>query len=54
VALQFARSTPGVTSTLVGMRTIAHVEQNLRLARHAPATPEVIERLFARARADAG
>jgi aryl-alcohol dehydrogenase-like predicted oxidoreductase len=53
VALQFARSTPGVTTTLVGMRSTAHVEQNLALARHAPAAPEVIEGLFARARAEA-
>lgn len=51
-ALQFARSTPGITTTIVGMRSTRHVEQNLGLARHAPASPEVIEALFARARAE--
>ncbi len=32
-ALQFTRSQPGVTSALVGMSDVAHVEQNLLLAR---------------------
>ncbi len=36
-ALQFARSTPGITSALVGMKTPAHVEENAALARIAPA-----------------
>ena len=49
-ALQFARSTPGVTTTLVGMRSPDHVEHNLELARHAPAPAAVIERLFEDAR----
>ncbi len=34
-ALQFARSTPGVTCALVGMKTRAHVEDNAALARVA-------------------
>ncbi|HJQ35072.1 MAG TPA: aldo/keto reductase [Pyrinomonadaceae bacterium] len=45
-ALQFARSTPGVTTALVGMSRPAHVEENLRLARVAPALAEDYSRLF--------
>jgi len=36
-ALQFARSTPGVTAALVGMSGRAHVAENLAVARIAPA-----------------
>ncbi|MCA1827812.1 MAG: aldo/keto reductase [Myxococcales bacterium] len=39
-ALQFARSTPGITCALVGMKTPAHVEENAAIARVAPATGE--------------
>ncbi len=46
VALQFARSSPGVTTTLVGMRSSEHVDENLELARQEPVAPEVIESLF--------
>jgi aryl-alcohol dehydrogenase-like predicted oxidoreductase len=35
-ALQFVRSTPGVTTALVGMRRREHVEENLATARVAP------------------
>ncbi len=35
-ALQFARSTPGITTALVGMRGRRHVEENLSVARIAP------------------
>ena len=45
-ALQFARSTPGVTSALVGMSQIAHVEENLALAAIPPVDPGVIRSLF--------
>ncbi|MDQ3803131.1 MAG: aldo/keto reductase [Acidobacteriota bacterium] len=45
-ALQFVRSTPGVTTALVGMSRRAHVEENLQLARLAPATAEDYSRLF--------
>lgn len=45
-AIQFARSTPGVTSTLVGMSDPAHVEENLVLASTPPISPDVIRRLF--------
>jgi aryl-alcohol dehydrogenase-like predicted oxidoreductase len=39
-AIQFVRSTPGITTALVGMSSIAHVEENLQLARIAPAPLE--------------
>jgi aryl-alcohol dehydrogenase-like predicted oxidoreductase len=48
-ALQFVRSTPGVTTALVGMSNIAHVEENLALAHHAPATAEQYFSLFSKA-----
>jgi aryl-alcohol dehydrogenase-like predicted oxidoreductase len=47
--LQFARSTPGVTAALVGMREPEHVEENLALARVPPASPERIEALLEQA-----
>jgi len=47
-AIQFARSTPGVGTALVGMKQIAHVEENLRVAEVPPASPEQILRLFSR------
>jgi aryl-alcohol dehydrogenase-like predicted oxidoreductase len=45
-AIQFTRSTPGVTTALVGMSRRAHVEENLQLARVAPAAAEDYGRLF--------
>jgi len=48
--LQFVRSTPGVTTALVAMRSPEHVDENLALAGHEPAAPNVIEKLFERAR----
>jgi aryl-alcohol dehydrogenase-like predicted oxidoreductase len=36
-ALQYARSTPGITCALVGMKTPGHVEENAALARVPPA-----------------
>jgi aryl-alcohol dehydrogenase-like predicted oxidoreductase len=47
--LQFVRSTPEISGAVVGMRDPAHVEENLALARIAPAPPEAIEALFKRA-----
>jgi aryl-alcohol dehydrogenase-like predicted oxidoreductase len=47
-AIQFTRSTPGVTTALVGMSRREHVEENLQLARVAPAAAEDYSRLFAR------
>ncbi len=45
-AIQFVRSTPGVTTALVGMSRRQHVEENLRLARVAPASADDYRRLF--------
>ncbi|NDJ78181.1 MAG: aldo/keto reductase [Chloroflexi bacterium] len=45
-ALQFARSSPGVTSTLVGMRQLTHVDENLALAQVPPSDPDLIRSLF--------
>jgi aryl-alcohol dehydrogenase-like predicted oxidoreductase len=45
-ALQFARSTPGVTTALVGMSQIAHVEENLALVGTAPSDSDTIRGLF--------
>ena len=45
-AIQFVRSTPGVTTALVGMSSVAHVEENLELAKVAPASEQEFSRLF--------
>ena len=45
-ALQFARSTPGVTVTLAGMSDAAHVEENLRLRDLAPMAPGEFAAVF--------
>jgi aryl-alcohol dehydrogenase-like predicted oxidoreductase len=45
-ALQFARSTPGVTGALVGMSRADHVEENLAVATHRPVDADVIRGLF--------
>ncbi|HEV2863337.1 MAG TPA: aldo/keto reductase [Pyrinomonadaceae bacterium] len=45
-AIQFVRSTPGVTTALVGMSRPAHVEENLKLARVPPAAAQDYSRLF--------
>jgi aryl-alcohol dehydrogenase-like predicted oxidoreductase len=45
-ALQFVRSTPGVTTALVGMKQPKHVEENLATARIAPASWEQYSKLF--------
>lgn len=47
--LQFARSTPGITSAVVGMREQGHVEENLELSGLAPAPAQAIEGLLQRA-----
>jgi aryl-alcohol dehydrogenase-like predicted oxidoreductase len=39
-----------VTTVLVAMRSPEHVDENLATAEREPAKPEVIHRLFARAR----
>lgn len=45
-ALQFVRSTPGVTTALVGMKQLGHVEENLQTAQVAPAPWEQYSKLF--------
>jgi aryl-alcohol dehydrogenase-like predicted oxidoreductase len=45
-ALQFVRSTPGVTTALVGMKQAEHVEENLKTARVPPAPWEEYSKLF--------
>jgi aryl-alcohol dehydrogenase-like predicted oxidoreductase len=45
-AIQFVRSTPGVTTALVGMSTRSHVEENLTTAHLAPAPLEDFLKLF--------
>jgi len=45
-AIQFVRSTPGVTTALVGMKRRAHVQENLELATHPLLPPEPLTRLL--------
>lgn len=45
-AIQFTRSTPGVTTALVGMSRRAHVEENMQLARVPVASAADYGRLF--------
>ncbi len=49
IALQFARSVPGVTTALVGMKNSAHVDENLETAKVAPAKEEELILLFQKA-----
>ena len=44
--IQFVRSAPGVTTALVGMSHVAHVEENLQLARVPLTLPEDFLRVF--------
>ena len=45
-ALQFVRSTPGIGTALIGMKSVAHVEENARVAETPPMAWEQFERLF--------
>jgi predicted aldo/keto reductase-like oxidoreductase len=45
-AIQFVRSTPGVTTALVGMSHREHVEENLQLVRVPRSSQEDFQRLF--------
>ncbi|MBI3625794.1 MAG: aldo/keto reductase [Candidatus Rokubacteria bacterium] len=45
-AIQFVRSTPGVGTALVGMKRIAHVEENAALAKLAPVAWSEFQKLF--------
>jgi len=46
LALQFARSVPGLTTALVGMSQVAHVNKNLSLVAVEPASREQFLKLF--------
>ena len=46
-AIQFTRSAPGITTALIGMSQIAHVEENLAVAQINPATEAEFLQLFA-------
>nr|AYC79486.1 hypothetical protein [uncultured bacterium] len=46
-AVQFARSTPGVGTVLVGMKRVAHVAEMATVAKTPPISAERIESLFA-------
>jgi aryl-alcohol dehydrogenase-like predicted oxidoreductase len=45
-ALQFVRSTPGVGTALVGMKSLAHVDENSGVAAVPPVPWEQFQRLF--------
>jgi aryl-alcohol dehydrogenase-like predicted oxidoreductase len=45
-SLQFVRSTPAVTTALIGMSRPTHVEENMQLVKIPTATTEQYERLF--------
>jgi aryl-alcohol dehydrogenase-like predicted oxidoreductase len=47
-ALQFVRSTPGITCALVGMSRLEHVEENLSTASVAPLTIEDFGAIFSK------
>ena len=47
-SLQFVRSTPGVTTALVGMSSTEHVKENMLLAETAPTSEEDFAGLFTR------
>lgn len=47
-AIQFARSTPGIGSALVGMKQVSHVEENLRVLSVPPLSPADLDRLVPR------
>ncbi len=48
-ALQFVRSTPGIGTALVGMKSTAHVEENAAVARRPPTPWSEFQRLFSAA-----
>ena len=48
-ALQFVRSTPGIGTALIGMKSTAHVEENAAVARRPPTPWSEFQRLFSAA-----
>jgi len=49
-AIQFVRSTPGVTTALIGMKQRVHVEENLAVSQQPPLSAERLGALFDRSR----
>ncbi len=47
-AIQFVRSSPGITTALVGMSRVEHVRANARLVAEEPATVDQFSKLFSR------
>lgn len=45
-AIQFVRSTPGITTALIGMSRLEHVEENLNLVKIEPVGSEGFSQLF--------
>jgi len=45
-AIQFVRSTPGITTALVGMSRVEHVEENLKLTEVEPVNADQFSNLF--------
>jgi len=45
-AIQFVRSAPGITTALVGMSSVEHVDENLQLVEVEPLTHEQLRTLF--------
>lgn len=45
-AIQFVRSTPGVTTALIGMKQIRHVDENLEVSSLPKAPPDAIYSVF--------
>jgi aryl-alcohol dehydrogenase-like predicted oxidoreductase len=45
-SLQFVRSTPGVTTALIGMSSENHVEENMELVKIAPVSKETYGQMF--------
>ena len=48
-AIQFVRSAPGISTALVGMSSLEHVEDNLQLTRVAPLAQDQFMKLFSEA-----
>ena len=47
-SIQFVRSTPGVNVALVGMKSVAHVRENLETLKHPPAAFDSLMKLFSK------
>jgi aryl-alcohol dehydrogenase-like predicted oxidoreductase len=50
LALRFSAFAPGVSSTLIGTRSLEHLRQNLKLLRSGPLSPAEQEQLQSRFR----